>query len=252
MNPVRSQSPLDEPSVLDRLVDNELDESQRRALIASLEDRPDGWRRCALAFLENQTLQADLGALVGPSRTNTLPGTRAANGEPRPGRAAPSRWLAGLTIAASLAAAFALGRWSPHAPDDKPLPPARQVAGLETTPSAAGQSVPDLDEDSDSGQSATNSSRSNPDDFLTLVVSNVEAGDTQLVDVPLVDAESVIPRAEWDRRLPVPREIWRAWEEMGLAVTRKRRLAPLKLDDGRRVVFPVDEFEFTPLAHQMY
>jgi hypothetical protein len=41
--------------VLDRLVDGELGPSQRRELLAALDDEPGAWRRCALAFLEAQS-----------------------------------------------------------------------------------------------------------------------------------------------------------------------------------------------------
>jgi hypothetical protein len=42
----------DDAIAIDRLVDGELDENDRRDLLRRLETIPDGWRRCALAFLE--------------------------------------------------------------------------------------------------------------------------------------------------------------------------------------------------------
>src|SRR5262245_23445628 len=39
---------------MDRLVDGEVAEPERRTLLSRLERMPDGWRRCALAFLEAQ------------------------------------------------------------------------------------------------------------------------------------------------------------------------------------------------------
>ena len=39
---------------MDQLVDDELDESDRRRLLAGLDRQPDGWRKCATAFLEAQ------------------------------------------------------------------------------------------------------------------------------------------------------------------------------------------------------
>jgi hypothetical protein len=44
-----------DPQVLDRLIDGELADGERRVLLESLERQPDGWRQCALAFLEAQT-----------------------------------------------------------------------------------------------------------------------------------------------------------------------------------------------------
>ena len=48
--------------LFDRLVDGELSAAERQQLLASLDDRPGGWRRCALAFLEAQTWRSDLTA----------------------------------------------------------------------------------------------------------------------------------------------------------------------------------------------
>lgn len=44
-----------DPQVFDRLVDGELPEPERREVLLSLDRQPDGWRQCALAFLEAQT-----------------------------------------------------------------------------------------------------------------------------------------------------------------------------------------------------
>jgi hypothetical protein len=48
-NPMR----LDD-RVLDRLVDGELDDAERGQALRALDAEPDGWRRCATAFLEAQ------------------------------------------------------------------------------------------------------------------------------------------------------------------------------------------------------
>jgi hypothetical protein len=45
------------PALLDRLVDGELGEADRRALLVALDRELDGWKRCALAFLEAQAWQ---------------------------------------------------------------------------------------------------------------------------------------------------------------------------------------------------
>src|SRR5260370_8705607 len=47
------KNPID-PILIDRLVDGELGEAERRELLLRLESNPDGWRRCALAFIEAQ------------------------------------------------------------------------------------------------------------------------------------------------------------------------------------------------------
>src|SRR5262245_830538 len=50
----------DGPRALDRLVDGELSDTDRRELLVALDQEADGWRRCALAFLESQALSEQL------------------------------------------------------------------------------------------------------------------------------------------------------------------------------------------------
>ena len=52
---------------IDLLVDGELSEADRRALLLELEHDPDGWRRCALAFLEAQCWKAEMGQMARPA-----------------------------------------------------------------------------------------------------------------------------------------------------------------------------------------
>ena len=61
-NRVLGQNP-DDPRLLDLLVDGELTPGERRELLTRLDEQPEGWRRCALAFLEAQAWQQDLGGM---------------------------------------------------------------------------------------------------------------------------------------------------------------------------------------------
>lgn len=49
--------------VLDRLVDNDLNPEEYKAVLKLVEEKPDGWRRLALAFLESQALENELSGL---------------------------------------------------------------------------------------------------------------------------------------------------------------------------------------------
>ena len=49
--------------VLDRLVDNDLSEEEYREVLRLVEQKPNGWQKLALAFLESQALENDLNAL---------------------------------------------------------------------------------------------------------------------------------------------------------------------------------------------
>ena len=54
--------PTDE-RLLDRLVDGELTEPERRELLQRLDAAPEGWRACALAFLEAQAWKKEFRSL---------------------------------------------------------------------------------------------------------------------------------------------------------------------------------------------
>ncbi len=55
MSDFSQMEPGFDPRVFDRLVDGELPEPERREVLLTLDRQPDGWRQCALAFLEAQT-----------------------------------------------------------------------------------------------------------------------------------------------------------------------------------------------------
>src|SRR6185436_10354122 len=57
---MNDNKPLNDDFLLDRLVDGELSGSERRQLLESFDKRPEGWRRCALAFLEAQSWREEM------------------------------------------------------------------------------------------------------------------------------------------------------------------------------------------------
>jgi anti-sigma factor RsiW len=97
--------------LIDRLVDGELTDRDRRALLVRLETEPEGWRRCALAFLEAQNWREAFAPLAAPTPFIDRPAVVPVGKDRK-----PSRWrsVARLTaLAASLALTFALG-WTLH------------------------------------------------------------------------------------------------------------------------------------------
>src|SRR5262245_35380428 len=67
------------PSLLDRLVCGELDETARGRVLAWLEQDPSRWRVCALAFLEAQTWSQALGDRSVATVSPLLPVSAAAS-----------------------------------------------------------------------------------------------------------------------------------------------------------------------------
>ena len=93
--------------IIDRLVDGELSDSERRDLLLRLDDEPNGWRKCAMAFLEAQSWREAMAGIPGRERIPRRPAQEKRRST-KPTLIAGARF-AGL--AASIVAAFGLG-WS--------------------------------------------------------------------------------------------------------------------------------------------
>jgi len=135
------QPPQVDAEVLDRLVDGELKSSEYRRVLTALDASPDGWKQCALHFLEAQALRQEFQEFF------TEPSSDGANADVKVHAAAPSRnslvrrgqlasasptrrsmsksWQSFGSVAA-LIVAFMLGWWIPGNtesifPDNSPL-----------------------------------------------------------------------------------------------------------------------------------
>src|SRR5689334_11682113 len=130
-----------EEVIFDRLVDGELTPSERRQLLTALDDRPEDWRRCAIAFLEAQSWREGLGQIArdSPTEAKELKSPTSVDG-----RTTKSNWAAGakwLALAASLLVAFELGSMR-----QGPTPENNQVAVVTpqaTNPSPSGSKLKD-------------------------------------------------------------------------------------------------------------
>lgn len=231
--------------MLDRLVDGELPADARRELLAALDSERDGWRRCALAFIEAQTwrrgLREVVDAEVSAGKGGTCeavraePSTEAASlggGVERASRRGitwreSGAWLA---VAAMVLIAFTLGRrYSTEA--------AVQLAGNPPgLPYAAETQPPPSDANA-----------------VTLVV-NDHLGASHRLSVPLLEAREMgaafsekpnWSSAELDRRL----------DEHGLDLAARRRYVPLYFEqEDKRIPFvvPVDDALVAPVNRPVY
>src|SRR5450755_1488590 len=154
--------------LFDRLVDGELTAAERRELLSSLDGRPTGWRRCALAFLEAQTWQDQIGRLVrdpverseaAPENIHQRSAVRLVAGRPI------TTWFA---LAASVMLAFTLGL----ALRDFTLPHPFAAPNPFNNRSGSGPAIAGM---------------GNAADALTFWAAD-KAGKPQPLEVPLVDA----------------------------------------------------------------
>jgi hypothetical protein len=204
----------DKQRLFDLLVDGELAENERGELLAWCEREPDGWRRCALAFLEAQSWSKVLGGLTETTQRPAIGQQSPTTTVARPDRFWHERqWGTMLAMAASVVLAFTLGVWVRNA-------------------GTGGQIVP-------LGQPVTS------------IVGNGASGADQ-GHLPGVAGDQL--DGDWLRMQPaaVPEDVRRAFERLGHQVEQQRRLVPYRLDDGRRIVVPVDQVEVRPVENRSY
>jgi hypothetical protein len=242
---------------LDRLVDGEIAEPQRRALLSRLERAPDGWRHCALAFLEAQAWREALeqqamavgSASEGPnaesktaaaiSRLSLVPNPSSVSAPESATRSRRLAWSFGpmraiVAAAASFVIAFGLGLlvhrlWlSPGSVSG----PARSLAGKGIDPASRAAAA---------GPTAAVAPKGTQWGSVEFAVAD-PSGAPQQVRLPAVDGPDP---AEFLREQPpvIPDEIVQALRRHGHHVQTHRRYMPVPLDDGRSAVFPIDQVE---------
>jgi hypothetical protein len=235
----------DDARLFDRLVDGALAADERRQLLESLDGRPDGWRRCALAFLEAQAWRADFGEMTAggevPRRAEPAAAPAASAAPLADGNAgfrrSPSyagRWLA---VAAALFVAFVLGLAWQSGVDTMPgAPPLGSGAVAIETPPA-----------DDDARAAGPANEPRPArDAITLLVRD-EGGAMRPVRVPLVDAQALDRELGLEFRSGITEAMRDRFQRSGYDLRSTRRYAPLWLENGQPLVVPVEDTRIVPL-----
>lgn len=226
----------DNPSRIDQrlfdlLVDGELSEPRRCELLASLDQTQDGWRRCALAFLEAQCLARELGPISRVRPTQPRTEERAADGV-SPGRP----WRTLLAVAASFFLALGLGIcWRSLFVSEQGF--VSQSVEVAEVPESGPPRAPAVSD-------AVDDPEENPDSWQMVSFSVSDGSDQgKMIQLPAVERDTI--GEAWLTNLPqgMPPDVVRAIEESGHQVRSQRRLMPLRMEDGRRLVIPVDQVE---------
>jgi hypothetical protein len=241
----------DASRVLDRLVDGELGQHERRELLASLDDEPGAWRQCALTFLEAQNWRLQLSRFASEPLVAQVTATPRDAVVPPALPAQPSR--SGslgtiLAIAASLLVAFGIGTRFPSFADDGTGRSAlvakqndagnEQAGGTPAKESSQHDSRPELNE------------TAAPLQTLTLQPTGDDHGEP--IELPLIesDADGVIAASAQPSALSG--SLISQFEKDGFVVDRQQRLWPVDLPDGRRVLVPVEEVDIrSPLVERL-
>lgn len=220
--------PTDDNLSFDRLVDDELSPQQRMELIGSLDERPDGWRQCALAFLEHQSWRRQLKAMVTDFDEGEL---ASASFDSVPSTS--SRAWGILALAASVLAAFLAGKML--APEIAASDPAMQLAASD-------------DEKLVQPDKALVEHTLDDRDVVTLLVRD-EQGQAKRVRVPLVDVGGGPQSAALAESLP--EALRQQLKRQGKDVRLRRRFAPLYFEQNEQLVpmaVPVNDAYIVPVG----
>jgi hypothetical protein len=256
-----------ESRTLDRLVDGELSLAERRVLFSAIEAQPDGWRRCAMAFLEAQAWKDDIAMLVPAelSRINGAPTTHVgeslrvhdlsvAHNHPTADAFRKSEsqvafagnhstiWPRILATAATVGLAFFLGvavrgYWSvaPNQPTSGAVVDNHSLANANSTQT--------LNQKSSSSDGVAAPASLMP--TITMTVVNKNGDGEQQFEIPVVEADRL--DAGWlaSRPAAIPPQAVEELRRRGYRIDEQRLLVPVVLDDGRRAILPFDQAEIT-------
>jgi hypothetical protein len=249
-----SDRPLAEQ--LDRLVDGELSESEYRELLELLEATPEGWRRCATAFLEAQALERDLGSVWGRSerghggeREHMASGSASgltaiaddSSSSVRSPRSSALRWLA---IAASWAVVFAAG-WGVSVVGKQGANLPGAASPIAEVPGASGVgSVESL-----AGSTPSNESEFGVDPATGMATNELPVDQA---GVPVWSPFPIDPRLVHTEERQLPRNVIDRWRERGRDLRVREHFIPVRTQDGQGMIVPVREINVAPVRNVAY
>ena len=226
----------DDDARLERLVDGELSPDEYRELVARLDEQPDGWRRCALAFLESQALGGELAGIRRATDSR-------ANGPMESTAAAPRRVVSNvwslLAIAASFLVVFGLGLAAP-----------RLVAKWRQEKSFAGNLPSGQTEIATAGAEDAPHRTLRPIGNVTLVMDSPSGGTTRAGQVPVYEVQDDLNRYLSSERPALAPELVDWLRQRGFDVQHQPQYYPAPLDDGRQIIVPIDGYQITPMGRR--
>ncbi len=87
---------------------------------------------------------------------------------------------------------------------------------------------------------------------VKLVVNRGPDGTPREVDLPAVESDSLDESWLTSSPAAIPPELQQVFERLGHQVRQEREFLPVRLEDGRQMVIPVDKVSFTPAENRVY
>jgi len=242
--------------LIDQMVDGGMTPDELRKCIARLDAATEGWRRCALAFLEAQSWADAFRSMDEPIPEN-VPGTppysalrsfNTLSPVPITPVRAPRRRLIAAALAAGIASiAFSLGWLSHgvrmHSDVERSAPDA--LAGDSKTPKPQPDEVSQVASPSETLQPGSIAGL--PTDRLPTVREvarlRIGTGGVTSAEIPIFAGPGVSQRWLLGQPPPVSEHDRAIWQRQGYELEQQRRLLSVPLADGRRATVPVDHVQ---------
>jgi hypothetical protein len=236
----------------DRLVDDELNEEERRELLGGLDEEPNGWRQCAMAFLEAQCWKQAL--KHAPSERDVV-GVPAATASPR-----RSPWSNRISLISAMAASFLVAMWLGTLAHQAWIghPNVSGGSGDFAANKNVGHPTPNpfqAQTNLAGGPRQVTAHRNveTPNPWHLVTVSAPGEGQVRsTVNVPAIERDGVDER--WARSMPsaIPDDVLQALARTGHQVQQRRELVPVPLQDGRSMIVPVDNVDVHYVGNGTY
>ena len=254
---------------IDRLVDDELSEEERRQLLGQLDDEPGGWRRCALAFLEAQCWRKVFGET--PNVRDALSaalqsgGKNAGDTPALRGKTLPietprrSLWLGRMKVLSAMAASFLLALWAGNLAHHAWMGQTRGPAGVSGIGDVAAvdKGISPMLAGNDPQRSigslpAQSGNHSMPWHLVTVSSPADGQHSRPAIQVPAVERNNI--DEQWLRSVPpaIPDNVLQALARTGHQIEQQREFVPVPLKDGRQLVVPVDRVNVRYIGNGPY
>ena len=233
----KSSTPQSDMSAqLERLVCGELDESDRRAVVAWLDEDPRRWRLCGVLFLEAQNWSQAL-AEWPTQGESARPIAVSATADIRGGQSRPRRVRDVAVLAASLLLAFLLGATTRHVGDANRGD--FELAVTDRVPTAGAASLGHVGE--------------NGDDDTPVMAMLPIASQRGIPLQPAVHIAVVPSSASKSNRgtstdaRSIPDYVRQQWARRGYDLDIERRYLFATLPGGEQVAVPFEQYAIKPL-----
>ena len=225
-------------SRFDRLVDGAMTTAEYKSFLASLEDEPGGWRRCAMAFLEAQAWGKECSAI---RRVDEESAPRAKELVELRREKTPSfpSFASLFAAAVSVLLAFGLGMTMQN-----------QFFAPQAVPTrSAGQNP-----SGDLGAPPRMAADANTEEDLEIAAMKlvIDGAGNQEVVVPVISDGSAGGETLVETEPVIPDSVLRALRMRGHDIRRQQEFIPVPTGDGRHVIFPVEQYQITPVSSRSY